>query len=120
MTNLIAGQVAFFDILGAQDDGGVNRPATFAVKVADYTLGYVALSGGTRVYFVPKLVGATSITISSKNQSGGSLPDITMDFTTADLPSPQATHLVLSGLTVAAADITTPIDPGNDTVTGSL
>lgn len=120
MTNLVLGQVAFFD-LDAQDDAGVSHHANFNVQVADYSLGYVALAGANRIYFVPKTPGTVTIAISGTSQDGTALPVVTIEYQTAATGGEtQATKFVAGPITVKPNDIGVPADPGVDTVTGSL
>lgn len=117
-TSLLPSQAARFN-LGAQDNSGTGRPASFSVKVADYSLGYV-FAQGNQIYFVPKALGSTSITVSGTANDGTALPPLSFDFVTAMAPPPEATHFTADGIQVLNQDITTPADPGSDTVTGSL
>lgn len=120
MTNLVLGQVAFFD-LDAQDDAGISHHANFNVQVADYSLGYVALLGANRIFFVPKTPGTVTIAITGTSQDGTALPTVTIEYQTVPASGPtQASKFVPGPITVAPSDIATPSDPGVDTVTGSL
>jgi hypothetical protein len=118
-TSLLPNQCGRFS-LGAADAGGAARPATFAVKIADSSLGYVALQSGNQVWYVPKGVGVTTITISGASADGTALTPVSMQFTTATPPPPQASTFTESAVEIRGQDITTPADPGSDTVTGSL
>lgn len=118
-TTLTTSQAAFFDLSAAGADD-TPRPAGFSAIVSDYSKGYVALVG-TRVYFVSKgTAGANSITISGHSQNGTTLPDVTLDFNVTLPPVPQATHFVIGDISVVNQDITTPGDPGTDTITGTV
>ncbi len=117
-TSLLPNQVGRF-VLGAVDGDGVARPATFSVKVADYSLGYV-FAQGSQIYFVPKANGTTTILISGAAADSSPLPNITMEFVTAVPPPPHAANFTTSTVEILNHDITTPGDPGSDTVTGSL
>lgn len=122
MENLIAGQCAFFD-LDAQDDATppVSHNANYSVQVADYSLGYVAKQGGSRIFFVPKQPGTVNVVISGTSQDGTPLPMVTVTFQTSAAPPPdQATHFVTGPITATQINIGTPGDPGVDNVTGSL
>lgn len=118
-TSLLPSQCAKFT-LSAHDAADVARAATFSVKVANYALGYVFNVTG-QIYFVPKGVGENSITITGKDSAGNDLPPMSLDFTvTATPPPPEATHFVVGAIQILGINITTPTDPGTDTVTGTL
>ncbi len=122
METLVAGQCAFFD-LDAQDDATppVSHNANFTVQVADYSLGYVAKQGGSRIFFVPKQVGTVNVLISGTSADGTPLPTVTITYQTSAIPPvQQATHLVVGPQTIGPVNIGTPGDPGVDNVTGSL
>lgn len=118
-TTLTTIQEAFFDLSAAGSDE-TPRPAGFSAVVSDYSKGYIALVG-TRLHFVSKgTAGANSVTISGHSQDGTALPDKVVDFNVTDPPVPQATHFVIGDISVADQNITTPGDPGTNTVTGSV
>lgn len=117
-TSLLPNQAARFN-LGAADNDGVGRPASFSVKVANYSLGYV-FAQGNQIYFVPKGLGSTSITVSGTAHDGTALTPLSFDFVTSEAPVPQATHFTSDTIQILNQDITTPQDPGSDTVTGTL
>ncbi len=122
MELLAAGQCAFFD-LDAQDDATppVSHNASFNVQVADYSLGYVAKQGGSRIFFVPKVPGMVNVVITGTSQDGTALPTVTITYQTSSAPPPQqATHFVPGPITVTSINIGTPADPGVDNVSGSL
>ncbi len=119
-TTLTTSQAAFFDLSAAGADES-PRPAGFSAAVSDYAKGYVALLGLNRLYFVSKgIPGVNSITISGHSQDGTALPDRIIDFNVTSPPVPQATHFVIGDISVVNQDITTPGDPGTDTVTGGV
>lgn len=115
--SLQLGQEAFLSSLGAQDDSGTPQSAAFSAQIAPYAVAYVANAGGT-LHVVAKTTGSATLTISGHSQDGTPLPNQTQDFTISTPPPPQATHFVLGSWTVKGQDITTPADPGVDTVSG--
>lgn len=74
------------------------------MQISPYSVAYVANASGT-LHVVAKTVGAVTLTISGHSQDG---------------TPPQATHFVLGSWTVKNQDITTPDDPGVDTVNGTV
>jgi hypothetical protein len=118
MTSMTLGQEAVF-ALAAKDNTDVDRPVSFSITVTNYAAIYVQVAGNT-VHVVSKGVGTGNAVISGHSQDGTALPDLTMEFTVGPVPIPQATHFVAGSVTVKNSDITTPADPGTDTVTGTL
>jgi hypothetical protein len=112
-------QEAVLSSIGAQDDSGNPLPAAFSAQIAPYSVAYVANDGGV-LHVVAKTVGTATLTISGHSQNGTALPNQTQDFTVSAPPVPQATHFVIGSWTVKGDDITTPLDPGTDTVNGTV
>lgn len=97
-----------------------QRPATFKVTVTDYSKGYVNVGGGNQIWYIPRVPGDNSYTITGKSQDGTDLPPTTYNVTATALPVPQATHFEFTAVEVRNQDITTPADPGVDNVSGSI
>ena len=116
---LILGQEAVLSSIGAQDDSGNPQPAAFSAQIAPYSAAYVANAGGT-LHVVAKTTGSATLTISGHSQDGTALPPQAQDFTITTPPPPQATQFILGSWTVKSKDITTPLDPGVDTVNGTV
>lgn len=118
-TSLIIGQDARFPLFAKGSDG-TPRPAAFSVKSSDYSIGYVAVTGGNTVYAVSKAVGSFTATVTGHSQDGTALPPLVMSFDVIPVPVPQADHFEVGSLVVEDWAITRPDDPGTDTVTGTL
>jgi len=117
-TNLLTTQEAIFTV--SADDGTTSRPAGFSAQVSPYANAYVALVGGNTLHLVPKQPGASTVTINGHSQDGTPLPPVSLSFNASLPPVPQATEFVLSTPSVSNQNITTPGDPGTDTVTGTV
>lgn len=120
-TSLQINQEAIFSITSNGADES-PRPAGFSATINPYSVAYVAAAptGGGNLHVVGKTVGTCTLTISGHSQDGTSLPDLSLDFNLTAIPVPQATHFVAGSIAVGDQGITTPADPGTDTITGSL
>lgn len=106
--------------ISATGADGSPKPAAFAAQVTGYPGAYIAVVGNNQLHFVAREPGDYSVTIGGHSQDGTELPVTTIDFHVDAPPIPQATSLVASTPTVSAQNITTPADPGTNTVTGTV
>lgn len=106
--------------VSAMGGDGSPKSAAFAAQVTNYPGAYLAVVGTNQLHFVARDPGSYTVTIGGHSQDGTPLPNITIDFEVSAPPIPQATALVASTPTVKAQDITTPADPGTNTVTGTV
>lgn len=97
------------------------RPAGFSATVSNYSVAYVANVGTNGLSVVSKGLGTCDVTIFSHSQDGTPLPNIVRSYTVDPAPVPQANNLVVNNdQGVQPNGLTTPSDPGTDTVVGSL
>lgn len=115
MTPLSVGQEATFNV-GATD--GTNPRAANLVAQLDTfgTVGYIALVTPTEVHFVALGAGTGVVTITGHSQDGTALTPITKEFTVGATPVTQANTITASEPVVKNQDITTPPNPGSDTI----
>lgn len=107
--------------LSATGADGSAKPAGFSAQIAPYATAYVALTGGNTLHIVPKgPTGDVTVTITGHSADGTALPVVTITYTISAPPVAQATQIVAADPTIKGQDITTPPDPGTDTVTGNL
>ena len=119
-TNLITGQEAIIP-LSATGADGTGKPAGISAKVVPYPGLHLSLSsGGSPLHAVADSAGDYTVTISGHSQDGTTLPNDLLQFHVTVPPPPQATSIVVGTITIKGADITTPADPGTDTVVGNL
>lgn len=118
-TSLLTTEEAVVNISATGADGS-PKPAAFAAQVTNYPGAYIAVVGNNQLHFVARAAGDYTVTIGGHSQDGTELPTTTIDFHVAEPPVAQATSLVASDPTVRAQDITTPADPGTNTVTGTV
>lgn len=120
-TALLTNQEGVFTFLAYDSATPPNqRPAGFSAQVAPYSVAYVALTGTNTLHVVPKTAGSFTITINGHASDGSALAPLELDFTASTPPISPATNFVASTVTVKGQDITTPADPGTDTVTGNV
>ena len=121
MTNLLVNQEAVTTI-GA-DDGAtppVAKPASLSAQVSGFPNAYIALVGSNQLHFVGQQPGDFTVTVSGHSADLTALPDLVLNFHVDAIPVPQAKEITASDPTVKNQDITTPANPGTDTVTFSV
>lgn len=122
-TPMLSGQEAIWTI-GAADDSGTARAATFTATVSVYSPGDVYVNVPSdkpnQLHFVAKTAGNYTVTITGNSQDGTPLPADVQSFVVTDAPTPQATHFTDSSVTVFGITVFTPGDPGADHISGTL
>ncbi len=118
--NMLTSQEAIM-ALSAADNADNPRPASASIQTAPYPAAYTAVVGGNSLHFVPSAPGTYTVTITGTSADGTAIPTTVTTFIVTDTPPPdQATHFVLGDVVLRTKDITTPGDPGSDTVTASV
>lgn len=118
-TNLLTTEEAVVTISATGADGS-PKPAAFAAQITNYPGAYLAIVGGNQLHVVARDPGDYTVTIGGHSADGTALPNTTIDFHVDAPPVPQATALGASAPSVSTQNITTPPDPGTNTVTGSV
>ena len=120
-TPLTTDQEAVFSVAGYDDSvPPAQKPVSGTAIVSGYPGAYVARVGQNELHFVAQQPGSYTVTINATSQDGTALPVVTLDFTVTAPPVPQATHVTATDPIVKNKDITTPGDPGSNTVSFSV
>ncbi len=120
-TSLLTNQEAVTSI-GA-DDGAtppVAKPASLSAQVSNFPNAYIALVGSNQLHFVAQQPGDFTVTINGHSQDLTPLPALVLNFHVDAPPVPQAKEITATDLTVKNQDVTTPANPGTDTITFSV